>query len=440
MYSALVEAAKKSSLQIVGHVPKEVGLSGVLDAKQRSIEHLDGYETFLESSDSPVKGKTNMFSRLRAWGHMDRDRIPLVVKKIKQAGAWNCVTLVVTQRGYSLSPEEVKKELERPYMKYVPPRLVRQWERMARSVPSPFADAIRFGQAARSELTGALHDASAPILLGTDTGNPWVAAGFSAHQELANLVEAGLTPYEALRAGTRAPAECLDATDEFGSVAVGLRADLLLLNANPLEDVANAAQRVGVMVRGKWLSALELHQMLEKVFAEKQFLKQVARKVTTLQRSNEYDEALELINDSLQSVTREAARNDFLLLKLQVALAANKTDGLTELVGILLENSDSPTAVNRVAWKIYETHAGGQTIDEQVLKRCLNASIVAAQQAEGQSKGIILDTVAHLQHSLGMLDEALATQKRALPHVTGRRRQPLEDFLNKLEKEKSQRQ
>ena len=210
--------------------------------------------------------------------------------------------------------------------------------------------------------------------MGTDTGNPWVAAGFSAHQELANLVEAGLTPYEALRAGTRAPAECLDATDEFGTVAVGLRADLILLNANPLDDVAHAAERVGVMVRGKWLSALELHQMLEKVFAEKQFLKQVARKVTTLQRSNEYDEALELINDSLQSVTREAARNDFLLLKLQVTLAANKTDGLTELVGILLENSDSPTAVNRVAWKIYETHAGGQTIDEQVLKRCLHQS------------------------------------------------------------------
>ena len=62
---------------------------------------------------------------------------------------------------------------------------------------------IRFGQAARSELTGALHDAGAPILLGTDTGNPWVAAGFSVHQELANLVAAGLTPYEALRAATR---------------------------------------------------------------------------------------------------------------------------------------------------------------------------------------------------------------------------------------------
>jgi imidazolonepropionase-like amidohydrolase len=149
-------------------------------------------------------------------------------------------------------------------MKYLPPRQIEQWKYMSQSIPSSFAEAVRFGQAARAQLTGALNDAGAPILLGTDMGNPWVAAGFSVHQELANLVEAGLTPYEALRAGTRAPAECLDATDEFGTVAVGLRADLILLDANPLDDASNAARRVGVMTRGKWLSASELNQMLER--------------------------------------------------------------------------------------------------------------------------------------------------------------------------------
>jgi hypothetical protein len=261
-YSALVNAAKESSLQIVGHIPHEVGLSGVLAAGQRTIEHLVGYETFLESSNSPLLGKTDMFSRLRAWGHIDRDRIPDVVKQVKQAGAWNCVTLVVTRK--AVSPEEVEKELARPYIKYLPPSQIEQWKYMSRSIPGSLGEAVRFGQAARSQLTGALNDAGAPILLGTDMGNPWVAAGFSVHQELANLVEAGLTPYEALRAGTRAPAECLDATDEFGTVAVGLRADLILLDANPLDDVSNAARHVGVMTRGKWLSASELHQMLEK--------------------------------------------------------------------------------------------------------------------------------------------------------------------------------
>jgi imidazolonepropionase-like amidohydrolase/6-phosphogluconolactonase (cycloisomerase 2 family) len=268
VYAALVKAAKQSSLQVMGHVPNDVGVDGVLEAGQRTIEHLDGYETFLESSDSPVLGRTDMGSRMRAWGHMDRDLIPLIVEKIKQAGAWNCVTLVVMQRGYSLSPEEIKKELELPYMKYLPSGQVQQWKGITQSIPSGFAEAIRSGQPARSELVGAFHKAGAPILLGTDVGNPWVAAGFSAHQELANLIDAGLTPYEALRAGTRNPAECLDATDEFGSVAVGLRADLLLLDANPLEDVANAARRVGVMRRGQWLTAAELHEMLEKFSSE----------------------------------------------------------------------------------------------------------------------------------------------------------------------------
>lgn len=262
VYSALVKAAKQSSLPVVGHIPDQVGLAGVLEARQRTIEHLMGYETFLESSDSPLLGKTDMISRLHAWGQIERDRIPQVVELVKQAGSWNCVTLVVTQK--SLSSEEVEKELERPYMKYLPPMQIQQWKAMAQSMPDAFAQAVRIGQAARLELAGALNDGGVPILLGTDMGNPWVAAGFSAHQELANLVEAGLTPYEALRAGTRAPAECLEATEEFGAVAVGLRADLLLLDANPLEDVTNAARRVGVMVRGKWLPESELHQMLEK--------------------------------------------------------------------------------------------------------------------------------------------------------------------------------
>jgi imidazolonepropionase-like amidohydrolase len=262
VYSALVKAANESSLQVVGHVPDQVGLGGVLEARQRTIEHLDGYETFLESSDSPLLGKTDFFSRLRAWGQIDRDRIPQIAEQVKQAGTWNCVTLVVRQKA-SLSQEEVKKELDRSYMKYLPSRQIQRWKSVTKSIPTSFAEAMRYCQAAQFELAGALHDAGPPILLGTAMGNPWVAAGFSAHQELANLVEAGLSPYEALRAGTRAPAECLDATDEFGAVAVGLRADLLLLDANPLDDVANAARRVGVMARGKWLSAPELHQMLE---------------------------------------------------------------------------------------------------------------------------------------------------------------------------------
>jgi imidazolonepropionase-like amidohydrolase len=121
---------------------------------------------------------------------------------------------------------------------------------------------VREGDAARKRFVRSLHDAGARILLGTDMGNPFVVAGFSLHEELRNLADAGLSAYEALRAGTSGAAEFMNAADEWGSVAVGRRADLLLLDANPLIDVTNAARRVGVMVRGRWLGEAELQQKL----------------------------------------------------------------------------------------------------------------------------------------------------------------------------------
>jgi hypothetical protein len=117
----------------------------------------------------------------------------------------------------------------------------------------------------RKRVTKALHDAGARILLGSDTPNPYVVPGFSLHQELQNLVDAGLTPYEAIKAGTSDAAECLGEQDEFGTISAGLRADLLLIEGNPLEDICNASERIGVMSRGRWFPQSELQAMLDKL-------------------------------------------------------------------------------------------------------------------------------------------------------------------------------
>ena len=130
------------------------------------------------------------------------------------------------------------------------------------------AELARAGDAARLATTRALAEGGVPILLGTDMGNPWVVAGWGVHEELANLVAAGLTPWAALRAATRAPAECLHAAAEFGAVAPGLRADLLLLWEDPARDVAAASRRVGVVLRGQWYPEEELQQRLEAVAAQ----------------------------------------------------------------------------------------------------------------------------------------------------------------------------
>jgi imidazolonepropionase-like amidohydrolase len=131
-------------------------------------------------------------------------------------------------------------------------------------LPESTLEAARAALPHQSRAVAALREARAGILLGTGLGNPFVVAGFAVHEELELLAAAGLTPYEALRAATAEPAACMDAADEWGTLAVGRSADLLLLEANPLADVRNAAKRAGVVLAGRWLSASELEAELER--------------------------------------------------------------------------------------------------------------------------------------------------------------------------------
>lgn len=110
----------------------------------------------------------------------------------------------------------------------------------------------------------ALHQAGVGLLAGSDAFKPNVVPGFSLLTEISYLVKAGLTPYEATKAATSDPARFLNLEGEFGAVKVGLRADLLLLNSNPLEDVRNLAKRSGVMLRGQWFPEKVLQDNLRK--------------------------------------------------------------------------------------------------------------------------------------------------------------------------------
>jgi len=154
-------------------------------------------------------------------------------------------------------------------MKYASPLDLASWDpskdfRLKTMTASDF-ERVRKGDRLRQKLTKALHDAGAHILLGTDTPNPFVVQGFSIHNELRNLVQAGLTPYEAIKAGTADAAQFLNATQEFGTIEVGKRADLILLEGNPLEDVSNISRRLGIMVRGRWSSQVQLQNMLDEL-------------------------------------------------------------------------------------------------------------------------------------------------------------------------------
>ncbi len=116
-------------------------------------------------------------------------------------------------------------------------------------------------------LVKSMYDAGVPLMTGTDALNPMAVPGFSLHRELALFVNVGIPNHETLRAATAGPAQFMGETEEWGTVATGRRADLVLLNANPLEDINNTKRIEGVMVRGRWLAGEAIQQRLDQ-FAE----------------------------------------------------------------------------------------------------------------------------------------------------------------------------
>jgi imidazolonepropionase-like amidohydrolase len=254
VYDAIMDAANKYGIRVVGHVPRAVGLEHVIERKQASVEHLMGY---------PEVVKANGAASPADWSSMfDDKKMRAIAKRTREAGVWNCPTLVVNAK-LELSPAEVQSFLSLPEFKYVPPQLRRMSPAPSKDDQPLEAETRRHRENNRYRMVKLLHDARARLLLGTDTGNPYLIPGISAHEELALLVRAGLTPYEALRAGTRDAAEFLNGLAEFGTISVGKRADMILLDDNPLKKIENSLRISGVMVRGRWLSQINLQRMLD---------------------------------------------------------------------------------------------------------------------------------------------------------------------------------
>lgn len=188
VYDSIVAAARRRDMDYVGHVPGRIPVEHVLEAGQRSIEHLGGYQ-FLP----------------------DGDRLRALYDLTVEVGAWNCPTLAVQLQ---VGPARTER---------------------------------------RRAIVKGLHDAGAPLLVGTDSGIDLTEPGTSIHVELAELVRSGLSPFEALTGATRDAARFLGRSEVFGQVRAGARADLLLVGGNPLRDLGVLAEPVGVMLRGAWI-------------------------------------------------------------------------------------------------------------------------------------------------------------------------------------------
>lgn len=262
-YAAMAAAAHEIGMPFGGHIPAEVGLVAALDARQTSIDHYDRYVEFLVPDDFDTQSLEPGFFG-SGWVHLaDRERIPEAIERTLAAGTWNVPTLSLVEHLASDTP--AGEMIAWPEMRYMPQRVREGWVEakhrfQARDDFQP--DAARALVELRQELTRALHAAGAPIALGSDAPQFFNVPGFSIHHEMEMMAAAGLTPYEVLATGTREPARYFGTPDAFGTVEPGRRADLILLEANPLDDVANVQRRIGVMVRGQWLPEADIQSRL----------------------------------------------------------------------------------------------------------------------------------------------------------------------------------
>ena len=267
VYQAIAETAREVGIPFGGHVSDLVGLHAALAAGQITIDHLDNYILAAEKDDSPLRDATPEERARQLPFHLDEAKIPELASATREAGAWVVPTMPLWEVLMGASePAEVL--LQRPEVKYMPPQAVQYWANAVRTIQERTdRDAARAHIAFRNRLLKALADAGVGILLGSDAPQIFSVPGFSIHREMRAMVAAGLTPYQVLESGTRNVALYLGTPDEFGTVAPGRRADLILLGANPLEDVGNVARRAGVMVRGRWLPESEIQERLARIAA-----------------------------------------------------------------------------------------------------------------------------------------------------------------------------
>ncbi len=258
-YRAAVAEAKARGMYVVGHAPYSLGIDGVLASGQDELAHVHSFHQDFFKDFTPE----TVFENL----DIDEGLIPEIVEKVRAAGLRVCVTMIVNQT--LLDSKDMDSYLARPMQAYEIPVAASYMNSKAwyfnKMWPRDYLEEKYLPWLYK--LTKALHEAGVMLVLGTDAGVTGLVHGFSPQEELRLLVRAGLSPYEALLTGTRNAAIASGDPDEWGTIEVGKRADLILLSANPLEDVRNAQNIVGVMKAGQWLDRARLDHMLEDVVA-----------------------------------------------------------------------------------------------------------------------------------------------------------------------------
>ena len=269
VYDAVVAEAARQGIRIVGHVDPRVGVARALAAGQH-IEHLDNYMESVLADTAPGRtsvSDTNLF-RLENWNSLDAvddAKVVAIAKATAAARVWTTPTLTLFKVAFGVGQSDEQMRA-RPEWRLQPPQhrdLYLGAHRKFWANPPTEARRRRYVEV-RNRLVKEIAAAGGRILVGSDTPEWFLGYGFTVHREMENLVAAGLSPYEALAAATRSPAEFLHALSEWGTIETGKRADLVLLDANPLEDIRNTTRIAAIAVGGRWFERPELQRMIDR--------------------------------------------------------------------------------------------------------------------------------------------------------------------------------
>ena len=263
-FDSLAIVANALRIPFAGHVPLDVGLDLALTSRFSTIDHLDGMLEAMYAGQQPLTPQLNGFFGLGIVSQLDQSRFGAIVERTRASGVAMVPTQILLDNYANDATGDELTAL--PEFRYWVPQQTAAWRTSKNNFlarPPVAREQRQQFIALRRRLIKALHDAGVPFLLGSDAPQLWNVPGFAAHRELGALVAAGLTPYEALRTGTVNVAKFMGEAGRSGVVRTGARADLLLLDANPLSSIGNTLRINGVVVNGRWIGPAERGRMLE---------------------------------------------------------------------------------------------------------------------------------------------------------------------------------
>lgn len=267
----MVEIAQEVGLTFGGHVPSDVGLVHAIETGMSTIDHLDGYVQAVASDDVVSQVNTGQAINLEGLvDGVDESKIAEIVELSLRHDVYVVPTMYLWANLYGTTDPE--PFLTQPEMKYVSAAQKDGWRRQGSRGARGEPHVVRAFLDVRNQILKALSDAGVGIMMGTDSPQMFNVPGFALHREIAAMSEAGMTNQQILESGTvavgRYVREHLGIDDDFGTIAPGQRADLVLLGSNPLENLDNLTDRVGVMVRGQWITRAEIDEGLETLAAK----------------------------------------------------------------------------------------------------------------------------------------------------------------------------